>query len=257
LTKPKNIVRVVKIGKSIELCGGTHASNTNEIERLALVSCESKGSNVYRIEAVTKDKIEETLFEAIKPYNDEMVKLLIKAREILEEARNSGIKLKFEVDINNDKPLSYKDIIFNRNELQYIQSEVKALEKKYYEIKEQETLKNLDIYREHIKYINNIKCIIMEVDNKDINLLKSIADSLINEMSSGIIFFANKKEDNSVNFIGKSNCQVNIGLITKEASIKAGGNGGGSPTFAQGGGKSIENLEEIFAYIEKAINNYV
>lgn len=252
-----DIVRVVKIGKSIELCGGTHASNTNEIERLALVSCESKGSNVYRIEAVTKDKIEETLFEAIKPYNDEMVKLLIKAREILEEARNSGIKLKFEVDINNDKPLSYKDIIFNRNELQYIQSEVKALEKKYYEIKEQETLKNLDIYREHIKYINNIKCIIMEVDNKDINLLKSIADSLINEMSSGIIFFANKKEDNSVNFIGKSNCQVNIGLITKEASIKAGGNGGGSPTFAQGGGKSIENLEEIFAYIEKAINNYV
>ena len=42
-------VRVVKIGKSIELCGGTHASNTNEISRLAITSCESKGSNVYRI----------------------------------------------------------------------------------------------------------------------------------------------------------------------------------------------------------------
>ena len=51
-------VRVVKIGKSIELCGGTHASNTSDIKNLAIYSCESKGSNIYRIEAATSDKIE-------------------------------------------------------------------------------------------------------------------------------------------------------------------------------------------------------
>ncbi len=249
-------VRVVKIGKSIELCGGTHATNTKEIKKLAIYSCESKGSNIYRIEAVTGDKIEQTLYEEIKPYNDEKVKLLIKAREILDDARNSGIKLEFDVDINNDKPTSYKDIIYNRNELQYIHQEVKDLEKKYYEIKEQETLQNLDIYREHIKNINGIETIIMEVKNKDVNLLKSIADSLINEMSSGLIFFANTKEDNSVNFIGKSNCPINIGLLVKEASVAANGNGGGSPTFAQGGGKTVENLQEIFTHIEKDINSH-
>lgn len=248
-------VRVVKIGKSIELCGGTHTTNTKEINRLAISSCESKGSNVYRIEAVTNDKIEQTLFNAIKPYNDEMIKLLIKAREVLDEARNQGIKLEFDVDINNDKPISYKDIIFNRNELQYIQQEVKELEKKYYEIREKQTLENLDIYREHIKVINNVSTLIMDVKNKDINLLKSIADSLINELSQGVIFFANIKEDGSVNFIGKSNCFVNIGLIVKDAAISSSGNGGGSPTFAQGGGKNTEKLEEIFNHIEKVIKN--
>lgn len=246
-------VRVVKIGKSIELCGGTHASNTKEIDKLAISSCESKGSNIYRIEAVTGDKIEQTLFETIKPYNDEMVKLLIKAREILEEARNSGIKLEFDVDINNDKPVSYKDIIFNRNELQYVHQEVKDLEKKYYDVKEKQTLQNLDIYRENIKEINGIKILIMELKNKDINLLKSIADNLINEMDEGIIFFANTKEDGSVNFIGKSNCFVNIGLIVKDAAISSDGNGGGSPTFAQGGGKTADKLPEIFKHIEKVI----
>lgn len=250
-----NTVRVVKIGKSIELCGGTHATNTKEISRLAINSCESKGSNVYRIEAVTNDRIEEALFESIKPYNDEMVKLLIKAREILEEARNSGIKLEFDVDINNDKPTSYKDIIFNRNELQYVHQEVKVLEKKYYEIKEKQTLENLDIYREHIKNINGIDTLIMELNNKDINLLKSIADSIINEMKEGIVFFANTKDDGSVNFIGKSNCFVNIGLIVKDAAISSDGNGGGSPTFAQGGGKTAEKIPDIFKHIEKVIKS--
>ena len=126
-------VRVVKIGKSIELCGGTHATNTKDIVRLAITSCESKGSNVYRIEAVTNERIEPALLEIISPYNDEKVKLLMKAKELIEDARNEGIKLVFDVDIDNNKPESYKDIMFNKNELQYLQQEVRELEKKYFE----------------------------------------------------------------------------------------------------------------------------
>ena len=248
-------VRVVKIGKSIELCGGTHATNTKEIEKFAIYNCESKGSNIYRIEATTGSKIESIIYDTIKPYTDEKVKLLIKAREILEEARNNGIKLEFDVDINNDKSESYKDIIFNRNELQYVHQEVKDLEKKYFEIKEKQTLQNLDIYREHIKVINNVETLIMKLDNKDTNLLKSIADELINEMNNAFIFFINIKEDNSVNFIAKSTSFVNAGLIVKDASISSNGNGGGSPKFAQGGGKTSENIDEIIKHIEKVINN--
>ena len=248
-------VRVVKIGKSIELCGGTHATNTKEIEKFAIYNCESKGSNIYRIEATTGNKIESIIYDTIKPYTDEKVKLLIKAREILEEARNNGIKLEFDVDINNDKPESYKDIIFNRNELQYVHQEVKDLEKKYFEIKETQTLQTLDIYREHIKVINNVETLIMKLDNKDTNLLKSIADELINEMNNAFIFFINIKEDNSVNFIAKSTSFVNAGLIVKDASISSNGNGGGSPKFAQGGGKTSENIDEIIKHIEKVINN--
>ena len=254
--KYKDMVRVVKIGKSIELCGGTHTSNTSLIGGLAIYNCESKGSNIYRIEAVTGEKIEPALCDIIKSYNDEKLKLLLKAREILEAARNKGIKLDFEVDITNDKPVSYKDIIYNKNELQYVHHEVKELEKEYYNILEKNTLQNLDIYKEKLEIINDVNVIIIRQDNKDINLLKSIADSLLNEIKDGVIFFSNIKDDGSVNFICKSNSKVKAGELVKCASQMAGGNGGGSPTFAQGGGKSSDELDKIEKEIIKTIDSY-
>lgn len=248
-------VRVVKIGKSIELCGGTHTPNTKNIKHLAICSCESKGSNVYRIEAVTADKIEVTLYNIIKPYNDEMIKLLMKAREILEEARNEGIKLDFNVEIDNEKPASYKDIIFNKNELQYVQQEVKDLEKKYFELKEKRTLENLDIYLEKLQDYNGTMGIIMELHNKDVNLLKSIADSIVNKVGECFVFFANIKDNGSINFLARSTNRVNAGLIVKDAAISSDGNGGGSPTFAQGGGKNTAALAKIYEHIEKVLRN--
>ena len=248
-----DMVRVVKIGKSIELCGGTHVSNTSEIKKLAIVSCESKGSNVYRIEAVTNDKIEDALMDAIAPYNDEKIKLLMKAREILDDAKQNGIKLDFDVDINTEEPTSYKDIIYNKNELEYVHNEVKELEKKYFSLKEKSTLQNLDIYREKILEEDGISKLIMKVNNKDINLLKSILDTLINEMNNGFIFFINEKDDGSVNFIAKSNSKINAGMVVKAISNLYNGNGGGSPTFAQGGAKSID--DNIISEVEKVVNN--
>ena len=118
-------------------------------------------------------------------------------------------------------------------------------------LKEQNTLQNLDIYREHIKVVNGIETILMKVDNKDNNLLKSIADSLMNELKEGFIFFINQKEDGSMNFISKSNCHVNAGYIMKKIATFASGNGGGSPTFAQGGTASLEKADNILKEVEK------
>lgn len=250
-----DIVRVVKIGKSIELCGGTHAANTKDIEKFAIYSYESKGSNLYRIEATTDGKIESTLFDVIKPYNDEMIKLLMKAKEIMDEAKEVGIQLDFDVDINHDKPESYKDIIFNRNELQYVQQEVRDLEKKYHQLREKQVLSNLDIYREHIKDYNGTFGLIMTVENKDVSLLKSVADAMIEEMGTGFVFFANIKEDGSINFLSRSSCHANSGLIVKDAAVSSLGNGGGSPTFAQGGGKTKDALPKIYTHIEKVLRD--
>lgn len=253
--KYKDLVRVVKIGKSIELCGGTHANNTAQISNFAIYSYESKGSNVYRIEAATGSKIESTIYDIIKPYSEEKIKLLMKSKEILDNASKQNIQLDFDVDIQTQKLDSYDDIIFCKNELSYIQTEVRDLEKKYQNILQRNILNNLDIYRENIKQYNNTKAIIMKVKNVDMELLKSIADALINEFDNGLIFFANIKDNQNVNFICRSNCTINAGYIVKNASISSDGNGGGSPSFAQGGGKKIENLDEILTYIEKAIIN--
>ena len=77
----------------------------------------------------------------------------------------------------------------------------------------------------------------------------------MNEMNNGFIFFINVKEDDSVNFIAKSNCFVNAGEIVKDASLRSNGNGGGSPKFAQGGGKTSSEIESIIKHIEKVINH--
>ena len=252
--KYADIVRVVKMGKSIELCGGTHTSNTKDIDKFAIFSYESKGSNVYRIEAVTNTKIDPTLFNIIKPYNDEMIKLLMKAKGMLDDANKMGIQLNFDVDIDHSKPESYKDIIFNQNELSYIQKEVKDLEKNYLKLRAEKVLNNLDDYRKKIQKYNGVKGLIMEVEDKDQNLLKTIADNLVNEMQTGFVFFANIREDQSVNFICRSNCSLNAGYAVKIASQMSEGNGGGSSTFGQGGGKSTLNLNGIYESIKKVIN---
>lgn len=247
-------VRVVKIGKSIELCGGTHANNTSDIKRLAIYNFESKGSNVYRIEATTGSRIENTLFDTIKPYNDEMMRLLIKAKEIINQAKKMDIELDFDVEIDNSAPTSYKDIIFNKNELKYIQNEVKELEKKFISEKEKKALDNIDVYKNEIVENDEFKYLVMKTIDKDVTALKSIADNIINYMENGIVFFANIKND-SVNFIAKSNCLVNAGYIVKMASNKALGNGGGSPTFAQGGGHDISVIDDVLELVTKEIND--
>lgn len=245
-------VRVLTIGDSKELCGGTHIKNTSEISRFAIVSVESKGSNVYRIEAVTNDNIEKALMEAIKPYNDEKIKLLMKARNIITTAKSEGISLDFDIQIDNKEPISYADIISERNELEYTHEEVKNLEKTFFQKRQEKALSDLSEYDSNIEEINGIKTVIMKLENKDMNILKNIIDALLNKMETGFIFFANIKGD-SVNFLARSNISLSAGEIVKIAATKSLGNGGGSQTFAQGGGKTIDNLDEIFEEIRNQI----
>ncbi|MCI8347335.1 MAG: alanine--tRNA ligase [Bacilli bacterium] len=253
--KYSDMVRVVKIGKSIELCGGTHANTTSDIKQFAIYNFESKGSNTYRVEATTGDRIDPLLFSVIEPYNNDMMRLLLKAKEIINQAKKDHIQLDFDVEIDHSKPVSYKDIIFNKNELSYIQEEVKTLEKRYFERKEKTVLSNIDIYKEQIEDHGEFKTLIMQTNNIDIKLLKTIADSMIGHMKTGFVLFANIEDDGKVTFVSKSNCPIHAGNVVKKAAVLASGNGGGSATFAQGGGTNIENLSQMIEKIQKEINH--
>ena len=252
--KYKDIVRVVKIGDSIELCGGTHAKNTMDIGRFAIVKLESKGSNLYRIEATTSEMIEELIGEVIKNYVEEIKKLLNKAKMILDSAKEEKIDLDFDLMLDQSGMSSYADIIYNKNQLAYVQNEVRLLEKKYNEEKVKNQSSNLDEYLSVAQTYNDITAIVTRTDNKEIIVLKEIVDNLINKIGKGFVFIANEKDGN-VNFICRSSCDINAGLIVKRASQMSDGNGGGSPTFAQGGGKTVEHLNEIFEVIKQDLKD--
>lgn len=245
-------VRVVTIGDSKELCGGTHIKNTSEIKRLAILSVESKGSNVYRIEAVTNDAVEEALMEVIKPYNDEKIKLLMKARSMITTAKSEGIILNFNIDIDNQEPTSYQDLLKERGELEYTQTEVKELEKTYFIERQKKAVSHLEDYESNIETVNGVSLLLMRTENQDVQILKELVDTLLNKMKEGFILLANCKGD-SVNFIARSNTPLSAGEIMKKAAQLSGGNGGGSNTFAQGAGKTTEHIEEIFDMIRKEI----
>ncbi len=255
--KYKEDVRVVKVDDSSELCGGTHIKNTKEIRKFAIISCESKGLNIYRIEAVTKDNIYNEAFKAIKPYNDDMKLLLIKAKKTIETAANKGIILNVDLNISNERPDSYKDIVENKIELVNLKQAVQDLEKRYndklieYEISKANKLLK-DVYE--TKYGS---VLISKTQDISVNILKSIIDNLLNNFENGIIFIINISDNKNINIIGKKReaykKDINIGNIVKIVSNMIDGNGGGNALFGQGGGTNTQNINKVIDYIKKEV----
>lgn len=256
--KYEDIVRVITLFDSIELCGGTHVNNTKDINAFAIKSFESKGANTFRIEATTDNLIHKVLYEAKKPHNDEMIKILEKAKRIIDSAKEEGIDLSFNVSIDNSVPKSYKDIIYNRNEMTLLRKKVKELEKEYANKKEEKALKDINIFDKYIEKTDCCEYIVIKVEEYSLPILKQIIDNITEKLNNGFVFIANIKNDN-VNFISKCNKsisnKINCGDLIKTASIKAKGNGGGSNIFGQGGGTDTSNIDEILEEIKAVVKS--
>ena len=250
-----DIVRVVTIGDSIELCAGTHIDNSKNIVRFAIAAVENKGADTYRVTATTDTNIVPVLKEEISKYNEEMIKLLDKAKKIIKEAKELDIDLEFKFAIDNSDPQSYKDVVFNKNELSMLREELKKLEKEYNTKKSEKSVSDLSSFLDIKEDINGITTIISITNGYDINTLRQIASTLSNQIDNNFILLANINKDNSVNYIAKSNSnRVDCGVIVKDLAVRSSGNGGGNKSFAQGGGtdgtivtKLLTNVKEIIS----------
>lgn len=250
-----DVVRMVTIGDSVELCAGTHVKNTKDIGKISIISIINKGADTFRIEGATTENINDMLHETVKPYYEEIKSLLKKAKKILTEAKENDITLGFNYDFTDKELTSYTDVIYYKQSLIDLKEALKQLEKDYYQEKVKKTTSDLTAFTTNMEVISGIKVMAAICEDYEVDIIKQIADSLCNKYDNCFVLLANVK-NNNVNIIAKSNSdKVNCGAIVKELAIKCNGNGGGSKVFAQGGGSDASNLTDYITAIKKDLEN--
>ncbi|HJE18658.1 MAG TPA: DHHA1 domain-containing protein, partial [Enterococcus casseliflavus] len=208
---------------SIELCGGTHVANTEDIGIFKIVSESGIGAGVRRIEAVTSQEAYTLLHE--------------------EEAQLKAIA-------GIVKSAQLKEVVAKTEQLQAqlreLQKENEALASK---LANQQAG---DVFKD-VKEVNGLRLITAKVTVKDMNQLRQLADQWKQKDHSDILVLATAN-DGKVNLLAAMNKAANekglkAGDLIKEIAPKVGGGGGGRPDMAQAGGK---NPEGIAAALETA-----
>lgn len=253
--KYDDTVRVVTMGPSIELCGGTHVKNTKDIEQIAILSVENKGSDTYRIEGTTGKHIAEELKRVVKPYTDEITKLLTKTKNIIKEAKKEKIDLDFDFEITPQELDSYEDVIYYKEQLDRLKISVRKLEKKYNESRTNKSIDNMDEIIKNKEEIDGKNIIIAITQNYEVPILKQLVDNITNTVENSFTLLANQNKE-SVNIICKTNINnpnIHCGNIVKDICLKCQGNGGGNQFFAQGGGSDATELSTYLKELKEQL----
>lgn len=220
-----DVVRVINIGGySIELCGGTHLSNSSQIGSFKIISENGVAAGVRRIEAVTG-------FGALEFYN-EREKLLNTICENF-KANPKNILSKVSSSLEENKKLNREIEILKSKLSGSILDEI---------INEKLQLSGIDI-------------LMSKVSNIDMDTLRNMGDKIKEKLNNFIILLASEN-DGKVNFISMVSDEpikkgIKAGDIIKIAATICGGGGGGRPNMAQAGGKDPSKIDEA---IEKALD---
>ncbi len=213
-----DIVRVVKVGAySTELCGGCHVERTGQIGMFKLISETGIGSGVRRIEAVTGRFAYE--------YTVAQEKLL------------SAVADKLHAN-----PLQIPD------RLDSVLDHVKELERQANSLTD--TVSRLESVQllALVEQVEDEQILVTQVDNRDIDALRNLADQLRQKQADLAIVLGSIK-DGRVAFVSVMPQKwqakgLHAGKLVKEVAQIAGGSGGGRPDLAQAGAKSPEKLPE-------------
>ena len=237
-------VRVVSMGKknedvySMELCGGMHVSNTNEIQKFHIIKEESIASGIRRIEAITYDKVDEYILSLEESAKETDLQLDLKINSLVSEMNKLGHSYK-------------KEDVLDKNIL------VKSLENKLQQLKKQFILTSSDKNKIEIDEINNLKIkkqIVYDLQSKD---LRSLYDDFKNEFDKAIFICACINEDKVSLVVGITpslletyDCRALIKNAFEPLGSKG---GGGRQDFAQAGGSNINGIELAFKSIVENI----
>lgn len=220
-------VRVVNIGNwSIELCGGTHLDNTNEIDNFVITSVESIGSGIYRFEGITGD-VKNILPNVLKNQLESIERLNEKIRQY------NGQILEMPALI-----YSYQDVLNLREHQLKLSNMLKELEKTHEQTLIQSVLQKADSFiPEQIKPLTYIYVVDLPQ-----NSLKPLIDVLYDKMKTETVVLFNETNE-KVSYLVKSGINEAKQVILS-INQALNGSGGGKDNFAQGGTQQVALFHE-------------
>lgn len=218
-----DVVRVVTMGDySIELCGGTHLRNTAEVGQFRLLAESGIGSGLRRIEAITGEAAyQQALAQAAQ---------LAEMAELL-KSTVSEAPARLEAMLASLRE--------SRREVEQLTSRLAA--------------KEADDFLTDLPLVGDVRVVSRQVTAKDMDSLRSIADTVRDKLQSGVIVLGAIAEE-KVNLVAVVTDdllprKLHAGNLIKEVAKLTGGGGGGRPQMAQAGGKDPGKLTEALAAV--------
>lgn len=223
-----DIVRVVKMGDySIELCGGTHMTNTSQIGMFKIINEGGIAAGVRRIEAITGEALYEYLLAKEGVIQDACSKLRTNEDELIR-------KIEHTIKENKD-----------------YEKEIQSLKDKIADA-------SLNDYLSKAKEIGNIKYVVLDTNSASVEDMRALGDKLREKLENGLaILYSFDSEKTTILAMASKKAValgVHAGNIIKEVTKIGNGSGGGRPDMAQGGIKDNSKLNEIKEAIPMIIN---
>ncbi|MEP2935922.1 MAG: alanine--tRNA ligase [Gilvibacter sp.] len=214
-------VRAIRFGKSMELCGGTHVANTNEIWHFTITGESAIASGIRRIEAITGDAAKDLFINTSKDFK----------------------KVKRQLNNSNDPVAA----------IETVQQENASLKKQLQQLLKEKAGNIKDDLLKEITETNGVMFLAKKVD-LDAASLKDLCFDLGSKVENGFFVLGSNHEGKALLacYIDKqlvSSKDLNAGTIVRELGKHIQGGGGGQPFFATAGGK---NPDGIAAALEAA-----
>lgn len=216
-------VRVVTMGDfSVELCGGTHLTNTGQVGLCRVTSEEPVAKGVRRITAVTGPRALHKGREA-----DE---LLLQLQRLLKANQPGDLPARVEA----------------------LQGQLKDLKAQLAEMSSASVSEGLDSLVAAATEVDGVKIVAQQIENATRESLRDYADQLRDKHSPVAVLLGGEVDGKVALIAAVSKPLVkekglNAGQAVKAAAQAAGGGGGGRPDIAEAGAKQLDKVPDAIA----------
>ncbi len=222
-------VRVLDIGTSRELCGGTHVKRTGDIGFFKIIAESGVAAGVRRVEAVTGEGA-------------------------LAHTQQQESQLKRVADAVKVQPQEAAARIVQ------IQDSVRHLEKELAQMKSKLANSQSGDLTSQVKTVKGIQVLAASLEGVDARALRETLDNLKDKLNSAVIVLAAVVDGRVTLIAGVTPdliARVKAGELVNMVAQQVGGKGGGRADMAQAGGTQPENLpsalESVPGWVERQL----